>query len=53
VRSTIIKLQKQESADALEARQQRKPFYIKEFDFVLKPLKSEIAPNSKNAATIA
>ncbi len=37
VRSAIVQLQKHESPDELKARDQSKPFYTTEFDFVLKP----------------
>lgn len=53
VRTAIVKLQKHESADALEARQQSQPFYTTEFDFVLKPIEAAIAPDIEDAATVA
>jgi catechol 1,2-dioxygenase/hydroxyquinol 1,2-dioxygenase len=37
VRSAIVQLQKHEAPDELKARNQSKPFYTTEFDFVLKP----------------
>lgn len=48
VRSTIVKLQKHESADA-EAQQQSQSFSTAEFDFVLKPIEAAITSNIKNA----
>lgn len=54
VRSTIIKLQKHESADSLSAHQQSQPFSTAEFDFVLKPIEAAIAPlDIENAVTVA
>ncbi len=38
VRSAIVQLQKHEAPDELKARNQSKPFYTTEFDFVLKPV---------------
>jgi protocatechuate 3,4-dioxygenase beta subunit len=38
VRSAIVQLQKHEAPDELQARNQSKPFYTTEFDFVLKPV---------------
>jgi hydroxyquinol 1,2-dioxygenase len=38
VRSAIVQLQKHEALDQLKARNQTKPFYTTEFDFVLKPV---------------
>jgi catechol 1,2-dioxygenase/hydroxyquinol 1,2-dioxygenase len=38
VRSAIVQLQKHEAPDELKARNQNKPFYTTEFDFVLKPV---------------
>lgn len=53
VRSTIIKLQKHESADAA-AQQQRQPFSTAEFDFVLKPIAAANTPlDIEDAVTVA
>jgi catechol 1,2-dioxygenase/hydroxyquinol 1,2-dioxygenase len=38
VRRAIVQLQKHEAPDELKARNQSKPFYTTEFDFVLKPV---------------
>lgn len=38
VRSAIVQLQKQQAPDEYQTRNQRKPFYTTEFDFVLKPV---------------
>ena len=38
VRSAIVQLRKHEAPDELKARNQSKPFYTTEFDFVLKPV---------------
>ncbi|MBE9157789.1 hydroxyquinol 1,2-dioxygenase [Nodosilinea sp. LEGE 06152] len=38
VRSAVVQLQKHEAPEELKARQQSKPFYTTEFDFVLRPV---------------
>ncbi|HEY9631001.1 MAG TPA: dioxygenase [Coleofasciculaceae cyanobacterium] len=38
VRSAVVQLQKHEASEELNARQQSKPFYTTEFDFVLRPV---------------
>lgn len=53
VRSAIVKLQKHESADALQARHQSQPFYTTEFNFVLKPVETENSTNIEYSATVA
>ncbi len=61
VRSAIVKLQKHESADALQAKQPSQPFYTTEFDFVLKPIDTANPPsfgeaniaNIESGATVA
>jgi catechol 1,2-dioxygenase/hydroxyquinol 1,2-dioxygenase len=44
VRSAIVQLQKHEVPDELKARNQSKPFYTTEFDFVLKPVTKSVKP---------
>ena len=61
VRSAIVKLQKHESADAVQAQQPSQPFYTTQFDFVLKPMETGNTspsneaniPNIEYAATVA
>jgi hydroxyquinol 1,2-dioxygenase len=44
VRSAIVRLQKHETPEELQAQHQSKPFYTTEFDFVLKPTVLAEAP---------
>ncbi|RUR80228.1 dioxygenase [Chlorogloeopsis fritschii PCC 9212] len=52
VPSTIITLQKHEAPDEMLARNQSKPFYTVEFDFVLSPVIEEIGAMENTASSL-